>query len=84
MSTLDVVAPADFWKDIDAGTEALLDSWLVAEGDRVALGQPVANVVLVKANYEVAAPGAGTIERILVRAEETFAAGQPLAVIRTS
>lgn len=84
MSTLDIVVPADFWKDIETGTEALLDSWLVAEGEHVALGQPLANVVLVKANYEVASPGAGVIDRILVRAEQTFAAGQPLAVMRTS
>lgn len=83
MSTLDIVVPGEFWKDVDTGTEALLDAWLVAEGDRVALGQPVANVVLVKASYEVAAPAAGVIERILVRADETFAAGEPLATIRT-
>ena len=83
MSTLNVVVPADFWKDIEDGTEALLDSWLVAEGEHVALGQPLANVVLVKANYEVTAPGAGVIDRILVRPEQTFALGQPLAVIRT-
>ena len=41
------------------------------------------NVVLVKASYEVAAPAAGVIENILVRADETFAAGEPLATIRT-
>jgi len=82
MSTVDVVVGEDFWTDIETGTEALVDRWLVTEGDRVTQGQPLANVVLVKANHEVGAPTGGVIERILVRAEQTFARGQSLAVIR--
>lgn len=82
MSTIDLVVAGDFWTDVESGTEALVDGWLVAEGDSVTQGQPLANVVLVKANHEVVAPIAGVIERILVRAEQTFARGQSLAVIR--
>jgi pyruvate/2-oxoglutarate dehydrogenase complex dihydrolipoamide acyltransferase (E2) component len=84
MSTLDVTVAGEFWKDVDTGTEALVDAWLVAEGDTVANGQPLANIVLVKANHEVVAPAAGILEKILVRAEETFAQGQPLATLRTA
>jgi biotin carboxyl carrier protein len=83
MSTLEVVVAGDFWKDVEAGTEALVDGWLVAEGEHVRLGQPLANVVLVKSNHEVLAPAAGVIDKILVQSEQTFAPGQPLAVIRT-
>lgn len=78
----DVVLAADAWEGVEAGTEALLDKWLVREGERVAAGQVVATVVVVKTTYEVTAPAAGVVERILVQAEETFARGRPLASIR--
>jgi pyruvate/2-oxoglutarate dehydrogenase complex dihydrolipoamide acyltransferase (E2) component len=78
----DVVLPADAWEGVEAGTEALLDKWLVREGERVAAGQVVASVVVVKTTFEVTAPAAGVVERILVQAEETFARGKPLASIR--
>lgn len=84
MSTLDIVVAGDFWHEVEPGTEALVDGWLVTEGDAVDQGQPLANVVLVKANHEVVAPAAGVIERILVKAEETFAQDQALAVLRTT
>ncbi len=70
------------WKDIDAGTEALLDKWLVAEGDAVRAGQPLANVVLIKASQEIVAPAGGRIERILVPAGDTFASGKPIALLK--
>jgi pyruvate/2-oxoglutarate dehydrogenase complex dihydrolipoamide acyltransferase (E2) component len=44
------------WQDVEAGVEALVDQWLVAEGDAVRAGQPLAKVVLVKANLDVVAP----------------------------
>lgn len=73
---------ADAWKDIDPATEALVDKWLVAEGDTVRAGQPLANVVLVKANQEIVAPTHGRIEKILVQAGETFAQGKPIAQLK--
>jgi len=78
----DIVLPDDVWEGVEAGTEALVDQWLVREGDRVARGQPVAKVVLVKTNIEVTAPASGVIERILVPAEATVARGGPLATLR--
>jgi pyruvate/2-oxoglutarate dehydrogenase complex dihydrolipoamide acyltransferase (E2) component len=71
-----------FWEGVDPGTEALVDQWLVREGDRVVAGQTLAKVVLVKTNLEVAAPADGVVERILVPAEQTFARGRPLATLR--
>jgi len=72
----------DAWKEIDPATEALLDKWLVAQGDTVRAGQPVANAVLVKSNLEIVAPSAGRIAQILVPAGQTFARGKPIAVLQ--
>jgi len=78
----DVVLPDAFWEDVDPGTEALVDQWLVREGDHVSAGQVLAKVVLVKTNLEVTAPADGVVERILVPAEQTFAKGRTLAMLR--
>jgi len=76
--TLDEAA----WQDVEEGTEALVDRWLVGEGTAVRAGQPVASVVLVKTTLEVTAPADGVIERILVAAGETFARGAPIGMLR--
>lgn len=78
----EITLSADAWKDIDPGVEALLDKWLVAEGDVVRVGQPLANVVIVKTNQEILAPANGRIEKIMVRAGETFAQGKPIALLK--
>jgi pyruvate/2-oxoglutarate dehydrogenase complex dihydrolipoamide acyltransferase (E2) component len=79
---IDIVLPDSVWQDVEPGTEALVDQWLVREGDRVTAGQVVAKAVLVKTNVEVVAPASGVIEHILVPAEQTFARGRPLARMR--
>jgi pyruvate/2-oxoglutarate dehydrogenase complex dihydrolipoamide acyltransferase (E2) component len=78
----DIVLPDSAWEGVEPGTEALVDQWLVREGDRVVAGQILVKVVLVKTNLEVAAPADGVMGRILVPAEQTFAKGRPLAVLR--
>jgi pyruvate/2-oxoglutarate dehydrogenase complex dihydrolipoamide acyltransferase (E2) component len=70
------------WAGVEEGTEALLDEWLVAPGDRVEMGQVVARIVLVKATHEIEAPSGGTIESIEVPAERNFGRGQALATLR--
>lgn len=82
MSTIGIVLQEDAWSDVEAGTEALVEDWLVKEGDTVATGQPVATVVLVKSNFEVTAPAAGVIEKILVQREETFAQGKAIGLLK--
>jgi pyruvate/2-oxoglutarate dehydrogenase complex dihydrolipoamide acyltransferase (E2) component len=69
------------WQGVDADVEALLERWLVAEGDTVTAGQPVAQAVLVKTSIELVAPNAGVVRRILVPEDGTFGRGQDLAVI---
>jgi len=69
------------WVGVEAGTEALMERWLVAEGARVHLGQPIAEVVLVKTTMEIEAPADGVLTRILVPQEATFGPEQALAEI---
>jgi len=78
----EITLDPDAWKDIDPATEALLDKWLVAQGDTVRAGQPVASAVLVKSSLEIVAPAAGRIAQILVPAGQTFARGKPIAVLQ--
>jgi pyruvate/2-oxoglutarate dehydrogenase complex dihydrolipoamide acyltransferase (E2) component len=80
---MDVTLEDSVWEDVDPGTEALVERWLVAQGDTVTKGQALAEVVVVKANYEIVAPAAGTLSRILVEAEGTFGRGAPVAQIDT-
>lgn len=72
----------DAWTDIDPATEALVDKWLVSEGDAVRAGQTLARVVLVKASLDLVAPAAGRLDKILIPAGQTFARGKPVAVLR--
>ena len=82
MSRIEIVLPAQVWQDVEPGTEALVEDWLVAEGEAVTAGQAIASVVVVKTNHEVTAPVDGVIEKILVAAEDTFARGAPLALLQ--
>jgi 2-oxoglutarate dehydrogenase E2 component (dihydrolipoamide succinyltransferase) len=80
---LSVTLPDEAWEGTEAGTEALLDSWLVAEGDRVEAGQVIGHVALDKAIIDLTAPAAGVIESLDVLSEENFPRGRVLARIRT-
>ncbi len=79
---IDVLLDPAAWKDVEPGTQALLDRWLVGVGDAVRAGQPLATVVLVKASIEIAAPADGTLAQILVQASDNFGRAQPLARLR--
>lgn len=72
------------WQGVDASVEALVDKWLIQPGDTVQAGQPLANVVLVKSNLEVAAPAAGRITELLVPSGGTFARGKPIATLEAA
>ncbi len=67
------------WSGAEPDTEALLDRWLVTEGSHVDEGQTVAEVVLVKATFEIPAPATGTITKVLVQASGSVARGVPIA-----
>lgn len=79
---MDITLAAAVWEGVDASTQALVDKWLVQVGDTVRKGQPLANVVLVKTNQEIAAPADGRVEKILVAAGDTFARGQAIATLQ--
>jgi pyruvate/2-oxoglutarate dehydrogenase complex dihydrolipoamide acyltransferase (E2) component len=79
---VDIVLPDEAWTDVEEGTEALLDEWLVAAGERVAAGQIVGHVVVVKATHELLAPAAGIVESLDVTAQANFPRGAVLARLR--
>jgi pyruvate/2-oxoglutarate dehydrogenase complex dihydrolipoamide acyltransferase (E2) component len=82
MSQIEIIMAKEVWADVEPGTEALVEDWLVAEGATVKAGQALANVVVVKSSHEITAPADGVIEKILVAAEDTFAPGAVLALLK--
>jgi len=58
--------------------EADIVSWLVAEGDRVVLNQPLVEVETTKATVEIPSPFAGTIAKLHAGAGDAVAVGAPL------
>jgi pyruvate/2-oxoglutarate dehydrogenase complex dihydrolipoamide acyltransferase (E2) component len=61
--------------------EATIVAWHKAEGDQVAAGEPLVDLVTDKVDMTFEAPFGGTLVRILAAADETVAVGAALAVI---
>lgn len=80
----DIILADEYWEDVEEGTEALIEEWLVSVGDTVCAGQKLADLVVVKTNVELFSPVDGVIEKILAQAEETFSKGAVLALISSS
>ncbi|MDY7508504.1 lipoyl domain-containing protein [Ralstonia wenshanensis] len=76
---IDIVMSDAVWQDVEDGTEALLQDWLVKPGDVVNAGQALAVVELVKTTHEVAAPADGVVAALEVAAQDTFGRGAVLA-----
>jgi pyruvate/2-oxoglutarate dehydrogenase complex dihydrolipoamide acyltransferase (E2) component len=79
---IEIKIPDEAWTDVEAGTEALLDEWLVAVGDEVKEGQILGSVMVVKTAIELVAPAAGVIESLDVAATQNFGKGAVLARLR--
>jgi pyruvate dehydrogenase E2 component (dihydrolipoamide acetyltransferase) len=62
-------------------TEAAIANWLVAPGDTVAIGQPLAEIETEKALVEYAAEEAGTVGRLVLAVGDTGEIGDPIAVL---
>jgi pyruvate dehydrogenase E2 component (dihydrolipoamide acetyltransferase) len=62
-------------------TEAAIATWLVAPGDAVSVGDPLAEIETEKAVVEYGAEEAGVIGRILLAAGEQGAIGAPIVVL---
>jgi pyruvate dehydrogenase E2 component (dihydrolipoamide acetyltransferase) len=58
--------------------DAEIISWLVAEGDVIAVDQPVVEVETAKASVEIPAPHAGTVSRLHARTGQRIRVGEPL------
>ncbi|ARJ06719.1 acetyltransferase component of pyruvate dehydrogenase complex [Cnuibacter physcomitrellae] len=61
--------------------EAAIASWLVSEGDSVAIGDPIAEIETEKAVVEYSAEAAGVVGRVLIGAGESAEIGVPIAVL---
>jgi pyruvate dehydrogenase E2 component (dihydrolipoamide acetyltransferase) len=61
--------------------EAAISSWLVAPGDTVAVGDPLAEIETEKAVVEYGAEEAGVVGRIVLAAGGTGEIGAPIAVL---
>jgi pyruvate dehydrogenase E2 component (dihydrolipoamide acetyltransferase) len=62
-------------------TEAAIQSWSVAVGDEVAVGQPLAEIETDKAVVEYAAEVSGTVLQLLVAEGDLVDVGAPIAVL---
>lgn len=62
-------------------TEAAIQSWSVAIGDEVAVGQPLAEIETDKAVVEYAAEVSGTVLQLLVAEGDLVDVGAPIAVV---
>lgn len=78
---MNITLPDAAWEGVEPSVEALVDRWLVQEGDTVRQGQPLVTVVLVKASQDIGAPMDGRIAHILVTEGRTFFKGQSLATL---
>ncbi|GAB3584904.1 2-oxoglutarate dehydrogenase, E2 component, dihydrolipoamide succinyltransferase [Calidifontibacter terrae] len=62
-------------------TEGTITRWLKAEGDDVAVDEPLLEVSTDKVDTEVPSPVAGKLTKILVQEDETVPVGADLAII---
>jgi biotin carboxyl carrier protein len=75
----EVVLDPALWESVEAGAQAHLERWLVAEGDHVQAGQALAQARLLHDQVDVPATHKGIVEQILVAAGEPFQPGSVLA-----
>jgi len=61
--------------------EGEIQKWLVAEGDRVALDQPLVEVMTDKATVELPSPCAGVLWKLLVREGQVVPVHAPIALL---
>jgi len=62
-------------------TEAAISNWLVAPGDTVAIGDPIAEIETEKALVEYAAEDAGIVGRLMLAAGDSGEIGEPILVL---
>ena len=70
-----VFAMPDLGEGLEEGE---ISTWLVAEGDEVALNQPIVEVETAKMTVEIPSPFAGVIAKLHAGAGDAVAVGAPL------
>ena len=65
-------------------TEGTVTRWLKAEGDSVAIDEPLLEVSTDKVDTEIPSPVAGVLQEIVVAVDQTVAVGAELAIIADS
>ena len=66
---------------VESVTEGTVTRWLKAEGDTVAIDEPLLEVSTDKVDTEIPSPYAGVIEKILVPVDSTVLVGAELVII---
>src|SRR4051812_22210199 len=61
--------------------EGQLTRWLKKEGDKVSMGEPLAEIETDKATMEMQALSNGVLRKILIQEGESAPLGQPIAII---
>src|SRR3979409_1997424 len=61
--------------------EGQLSRWLKKEGDKVSMGEPLAEIDTDKATMEMQALGSGVLRKILIQEGESATLGQLIAII---
>src|SRR5882762_3252749 len=61
--------------------EGQLSRWLKKEGDKVSMGEPLAEIDTDKATMEMQALGSGVLRKILIREGESAPLGQVIAIV---
>src|SRR5216110_747794 len=61
--------------------EGQVSRWLKKEGDKVSMGEPLAEIDTDKATMEMQALSEGVLRKILVNEGESAPLGQPIAII---
>src|SRR5215213_10447515 len=61
--------------------EGQISRWLKQEGDKVSMGEPLAEIDTDKATMEMQALSSGVLRKILIQAGESAPLGQMIAVI---
>lgn len=61
--------------------EGQISRWLKKEGDKVSMGEPIAEIDTDKATMEMQALSSGVLRKVLVNEGESAPLGQPIAII---
>jgi pyruvate dehydrogenase E2 component (dihydrolipoamide acetyltransferase) len=61
--------------------EAVIQTWLVSEGQEIAIGDPLAEIETEKAVVEYVSEVEGIVGRLIAEAGSTIAVGEPIAVV---